>query len=416
MNESMRSYTNKDGQSVEVSQEHLDTAIKIKQELQKASPSRRANWNQLVRLMEIEGFYDSENSEAYRCMIKAYQKSVGQLPEATKHADMVADSKLESIKSLVGEISYEKRENQHYLREINKGKRELIDFALLVEEIGNAIREHDFSEFKLKAQPTHASSEKRMIVGLSDLHIGALVDTDINKYNFNIAVERLSRYASRIITEARDNNITDLYIMNLGDTIEHASMRFSQGFNAEFTFSEQIVKASDLIIKFLMFLAREGFNITYAGIAGNHDRVTDKDKNIHGDHAVKPINEIIKVFIKHAGIKNITFEEAKDYGHNVELNTRNFKFVHGDLDSLKDDNLVAKHSSLDGIDYDVVLMGHYHHFRDMEIGYDKRVVVFGSLKGADEFGEKIRKISVASQGLIIVDEHGDIEVKRVKLS
>lgn len=412
----MRSYTNKDGELVTVSQEHLDTAIRIKMELQKASPSRRASWTQLVRLMEVEGHYDADNSEAYRCMIKAYQKSVGELPELPKHADMVTEGKLESIKSLVGELSYEKHENKYYLREINKGKRELIDFAILVEEIGSAIREHDFSEFHIVPQPIIEATNKKMIVGLSDLHIGALVDTDINVFNFNIALARMSVYANRIITEARNNGVTDLYIMNLGDTVEHASMRFSQGFNAEFTFSEQIVKASDLIIKFLMFLSREGFNITYSGIAGNHDRITDKDKNIDGDHAVKPINEIIKVFIRHAGIENIKFQEAKDYGHSIELNSRNFKFVHGDLDSLKDDSLVAKHSSIDGTDYDMVVMGHYHHFREMEVGFDKRVVVFGSLKGADDYGERIRKISVASQGIIIVDEQGDIDVKRIKLS
>lgn len=413
----MRSYTNKDGEKVEVSQEHLETAIRIKKELQKASASRRASWSQLVRLMEIEGFYDSENSEAYRCMVKDYQKSIGELPQLPKHADMVADNKLKSIKSLVGEIAYEKRENQHYLREINKGKRELIDFSLLVEEIGSAIREHDFSEFKMETKPLPPTGEKKMIACLSDLHVGALVNTDINQYNFNIAIERLSKYASKIITEAKDNDITDLYIMNLGDVIEHASMRFSQGFNAEFTFSDQIVKASDLIIKFLMFLSREGFNITYAGIAGNHDRITDKDKNIDGDHAVKPINEIIKIFIRHAGITNIKFEEARDYGHNIELNTRNFKFIHGDLDSIKDENLVAKHSSLDGIDYDMVVMGHYHHFRETEVGFDKRIVGFGSLKGSDDYSEnKLRRLSVASQGLIIVDENGEIDVKRVKLS
>lgn len=411
----MRSYKNKDGEQITVSQEHLDTAIRIKRELQNASPSRRASWNQLVRLMELEGYYDADNSEAYRCMIKAYQKSVGELPELPKHADMVADGKLQSIRSLVGEIAYEKRGNQQYLQAINKGKKELIDFSIVVEEIGNAIKDHDFSQFNIEKMPIIESSNNKMIVGLSDLHIGALVDTDINKFDFNVALSRMSVYASRIITEARNNGVTDLYVMNLGDTVEHASMRFSQGYNAEFTFSEQIVKASDLIIKFLMFLSREGFNIVYAGIAGNHDRITDKDRNIDGDHAIKPINAIIKMFIDHAGIDNIKFEEAKDYGHNIEINTKNFKFVHGDLDSLKDDGLVAKHSSMDGIDYDMIVMGHYHHFREMEVGFDKRVVVFGSLKGADDYGERIRKISVASQGLIIVDENGDIDVKRIKL-
>jgi hypothetical protein len=412
----MRFYTNKDGERIEVSQEHLETAIRIKKELQNGSASRKASWKQIVKLMEEEGFYDAENSERYRCMIKSYQESIGELPEAPKYADMVADSKLNSIKNLVGEISYEKRENQNYLREINKGKRELIDFALIAEEMSNAIREYDFSEIDFKPQPIEMPSDKKMIVCLSDLHIGALVDTEINTYNFNVAIARLSVYARRIISEARNNGITDIYVMNLGDVVEHASMRFSQGYNAEFTFSEQIVRASDVIIKFLMFLAREGFNLTYAGIAGNHDRITDKDKNIDGDHAVKPINYTIKTFIENAGIHNIKFEQAKDYSHNIELNTRNFKFVHGDLDSLKDDGLVARHSSIDGIDYDMVVMGHYHHFRDMEVGFDKRVAVFGSLKGADEYGERIRKISIASQGLIIVDADGEIDVRRVKLS
>lgn len=96
-----------------------------------------------------------------------------------------------------------------------------------------------------------------MIVGLSDLHIGALVDTNVNQYNFNIALERLSVYASKIIREANMNNITDLHVVNLGDVIEHSSMRFNQGYNVEFLFSDQIVRASDLIIKFLMFLAEK---------------------------------------------------------------------------------------------------------------------------------------------------------------
>lgn len=412
----MRSYTNKQGELVTVSEEHLQTSVQIKKELQNASPSRRASWNQHKKMMEVEGFIDSDTNESYRCLIKDYQKSIGELPQVEKHADMVADSKLKSIKELVGEISYEKRENQGYLKQINKGKRELIDFALLVEEIANAIGEYDFSKVQLEPYPYLQSNGKKMIVGLSDMHIGALVDTDINTYNYNVAIARLSAYASRIITEALNNGITDLYIVNLGDVVEHASMRFSQGFNAEYVFSEQIVRASDVIIKFLMYLAKEGFNLTYAGIAGNHDRITDKDKNIDSDHAVRVINFAIRTFIENAGIKNIKFEDAKDYSHSIEMNTRNFKFVHGDLDSLKDDNLVAKHASMDGVDYDMVVMGHYHHFREMEVGFDKRVVVFGSLKGADDYGERIRKISVASQGLIIVDENGDIDVKRVKLS
>ncbi|MCY8549311.1 hypothetical protein MOD25_05240 [Bacillus haynesii] len=411
----MRSYTNKAGELITVSEEHLITAVRIKKELQKASPSRRASWNQLVKLMEKEGFYDAENSESYRCMIKSYQKSIGELPDVQKHADMVTDNKLESIKELVGEISYEKRENQNVLREINKGKRELIDFSIVAEQIGNAFKNYDFSSLKIETSPL-PSSGKKMIVGLSDLHIGALVDTNVNQYNFNIALERLSVYASKIIREANMNNITDLHVVNLGDVIEHSSMRFNQGYNVEFLFSDQIVRASDLIIKFLMFLAEKRFNVSYAGIAGNHDRIVDKEKNIDGDHVVKSINYSIKSFIQNTKTERITFNESDDYEYRLEINSRNIKFIHGDRDSLKDESLLAKHSAMDNIVYDMIVMGHYHSFRDIEVGLDKRIVTLGSLKGADDYSKnKLRKLSSPSQGIIIVDENGDVEIKRIKV-
>jgi hypothetical protein len=58
-------------------------------------------------------------------------------------------------------------------------------------------------------------------------------------------------------------------------------------------------------------------------------------------------------------------------------------------------------------------MGHYHHHWLKEQGIDKTVVGFGSLKGADGYGQKIRKISDASQGFILVDEDGDMRLDKL---
>ena len=62
----MAGYTNKDGIFIEVSESHIDTAIEIKLQLQKASPSFRCSWAKHKKLMEKEEYYDSENSENYR--------------------------------------------------------------------------------------------------------------------------------------------------------------------------------------------------------------------------------------------------------------------------------------------------------------------------------------------------------------
>lgn len=411
-----RSYINQQGERITVSEEHLQIAVKIKKELQNASPSRKCSLKKLVKMMEVEGFFDADSNESYRCMLKDYQKSIGELPEAPKYANMVAESKLESIKQLVGEVAYEKRENQHVLKQLNSVKREVIDFALVAEQIGQALAEKDFSEFKIDIEPKIVKDGKRLIVCLTDLHIGALVDTDANKYNLAIAKQRLMKYANKVIQKAEYNNITQIDIINLGDVIEHSNMRYGQAFSAEFTYSEQIVESADLMIKFILSIASKGYHTTYAGFAGNHDRVNDKDKNITGDHAVKPINKIVKTFIENSNYSNIEYIQAKEYSHAMlDVNGVNFKFVHGDLDSFKDENLVAKHSAMDGVQYDAVIMGHYHHFRQLEVGMGKMTIMFGSLKGSDDYSEKLRRLSQASQGMLIVDEDGEYEAKRVNL-
>lgn len=411
----MRSYTNRKGEVVTVNKEHLDIAVKIKKELQNSSPSRKCNWHLHKRLMEKEGFNDSDVNEQYRCLIKDYQKSIGELPQLEKYADMVASSKLESIKELVGEIAYEKRETQHVLRELNKVKREVIDYTLIAEQIGQALKSYNWSEFKFEYKPLSNSSNK-MIVALSDLHIGALVDSDINTYNYEVAKYRMQQYLNRVRKEIEINNVSEVYLINLGDSIEHPYMH-NLAYNSEFSWTEQVAKASDLIIKFMIGLVENNsITLRVAGIGGNHDRFhDDKNKSLDGDHAVKMINDNIKSFIENSNIERITYEQAKDYEHSISINGLNVKFLHGDLDNINDQNTIAKHCSLDGVDYSLILMGHYHHHSIKEVGINKAVVGFGSLKGADGYSEKNRRISSPSQGFVLIDENGNYEIRSVKL-
>lgn len=411
----MRSYTSKDGDRIEVSEEHLETAVKLKKELQNSSPSGKASLKKIVKMMEKEGFYDAESSENYRQLIKRYQKSIGELPDVVKYADMVADNKLESIKELVGDIAYEKRENQQFLTKINKGRRELIDFSIIAENIRKTFEDYDWSEVKFVYNPIQSKSNKKMIVSLTDLHVGALVETDVNTYNYEVAQKRMQEYLDKVITITKDNGINEVYLMNVGDAIENPYMH-NLMYSTEFTLSEQIAKASDLIIKFMVGLSEHVY-VTVAGIGGNHDRMhEDKHKSLNGDHAVKGINVAIKSYIENSKIERIKYEQAKDYEHSIELNGVHIKFVHGDLDNANDPNLIAKHISLDNKNYSLIIMGHYHHHRIIEQGIEKFIVMFGSLKGADDYGQNKRKVSSVSQGVIIISEDGEIDIRRVKLT
>lgn len=93
-------------------------------------------------MMQVEGFDDSENSEAYRQMIKYYQKTIGELPSAPKYAEMVSDDQLQSIKKEIGELAWQKREVQLETRKLGKIKRDIIDDGLFISEVKASIKKN----------------------------------------------------------------------------------------------------------------------------------------------------------------------------------------------------------------------------------------------------------------------------------
>jgi predicted phosphodiesterase len=413
----MRSYTNKNGEVIEVSQEHLDTAVRIKRELQMASPSHRCNWNLHKKMMEECGFYDSEASENYRLMIKNYQASIGQLDSKEKYADLVADSKLKAIKEAVGELSYTKREVQLENQKLNKLKRELTLYGVISEQIREAILYELNQEIpKWVYKERLPEGKRRMVVLISDWHIGSVVvNVNGNSYNFVIAKKRVNKYFEKIVEIANLYGITDVDVVCLGDMTEHVHMRKPQSFNTEFPFSVQIVKAYELIRDFLFNLSQY-FNITFRGVSGNHDRMEgNKEDNIDSDSSVLIINYMIKEFIENANIPRIKYYEVDNinYSASFEVNGVKMKFVHGDNES--GSNKLASHCLMDGEDYDVLVMGHLHHFSVKEVGYNKFEVYVGSLKGTDNYSKKGKHASNASQGIIIVDENGELDFKRIDL-
>lgn len=414
----MRIYKNKDGDSIIVTKEHLEIAVKIKRELQMSSPSHRCSWVQHKRMMEVEGFFDSENSENYRCLIKNYQSSIGELPSLEKHVDLVTTSKLESIKEAVGEMAYSKKEVQLESRKLGKLKSDLSLFGVVSEQVYNAMSELNMGI------PTFAYGEKivsdkkrKMVVFLSDWHIGSvIVNANGNNYDYHVANGRVKKFESKISDIARLNGITDIEVVCLGDMTEHVNMRqVNQAFETEFNLSVQIVKAFELIRNLLVNLA-SCHNVTYRGISGNHDRMNGKkDDNIDGDSTIHVINFMVKMFSEMNDMPRIEYVEVDsiNYSTVLDINGIKIKCVHGDHE--KGNNKIASHSTLDGVLYNVLAMGHLHHYNVKEVGSNQFEAYFGSLMGINNYGVKGKFSSNASQGLIIVDEYGDIDFKRVDL-
>jgi hypothetical protein len=417
----MYTYTNRKGELIEVDEQHLRTAVDLKVLLQKDSNSYRCSWAKHRKMMIKEGFDDSDVNESYRQLIIRYQRSIGELPSSETFADKVVTSKLDSYKELVGESIFHKREAQKYLREINKGKRDIVDGSLFIEEMRQAVH-NTLSNVKWDEvlnhtfEPIFKHSKSRMILVLSDWHIGAMVDTEDNKYNYEIAKRRIDNTVRQAIQMARERRVYRVDVVFCGDMLEHAYMREAQAYDAEFPVTTQMTLGGRLIIEVLYQLSRNFFT-TYRGFAGNHDRLNkDKNANISGDTGMVVVNEIVKVFIENANIENLMYVDTHPYhARLVNINGRNFRFEHGDLLKKDDKHKLDKRGSYDKIHYDAIVYGHFHHYMTLEVGMDRFEMRCGSIKGSDDYSETLGVGSAPSQLAIFVDSDGNIEPVRIRL-
>ena len=411
----VRSYINSKGDSVRVSQEHLDTAVEIKIQLQKASPSRRCSWVQHKKLMQKEGFLDSDRNENYRVLIKNYQKKIGKLPSREKHADIVSTSKLESIKEAVGDLYYAKREAQLENLKLGRIKRDVTLRGIIAESFQESLNNGAIS-IPLWAKKEKLQSEKtKMVVFLQDWHIGAIVDNVYgNSFNYEIACKRVERLYQEVYRVAKEKNITDITVMHLGDIVEQVMMRkYNQAFETEFHLSEQIVKAKNLLINFLTNLSSD-FNVFYTGLGGNHDRLTSESSDtIDGDSAMLIINDAIESISKQ--VERISYIPCDDicYSSVVVINDTIIKGVHGDKE--KKAGKLKEHSAFDHVTYNIIAQGHFHSYSIQEVGINQYEAQFGSLMGVNNYGTKGKFGSKASQGLAIIGEDHDIQFMKIDL-
>ena len=418
--ENIHSYTNSKNEVIGVSEEHLLTAVKLKIQLQEESPSRRVNWKKHKKLMIEEGFEDSDSNENYRCLVKYYQNKIGKLTRYSKSSDIHSPIDLPTIQKEIGELYQQKEETHLKILELNKLKREISKYGIITEQIRDAFLDYFTVNIpKFMYQPKFASSKKVGILIVTDFHIGATVkNISGNNYDYSIAKKRIDELIRLTIEYCTMFEITDLNVVCLGDICEQVFMRnVNQAFECEFNFSEQIVKATELLIHLYTSLAQH-FNVTVAGIGGNHDRMNgQKSDNIVDDTAINVVNFIIQLFISLSKIPRLTYDstDQSHLSYELEVNNSLLKFVHGDNDNKKDRNKIQRYSQADKKLYKALIMGHYHHHEVIERDFGTMEVYVGSLMGRNSYNKRLKTNTDASQCLLVVDEKGEVQPIRLSL-
>lgn len=244
-------------------------------------------------------------------------------------------------------------------------------------------------------------SENDLFIGLNDIHFGANINNNWNKYNPDVAKDRLDLYLSYIINIKNTHKSNSCYVCANGDLISgniHPTIQISNKENIV----KQIMGVSELISWFLSELSNSFENVYFSLVGGNHSRVSTKDNSPKDER----LDDLIPWYIK-ARLSNleniIILDNNVDNTLNV-VNIRglNYLNVHGDYDNFSNCQRVIE--MLD-IPIYCVHMGHLHHNKTDWIQKYK-VIMSGSLQGMDDFCIQKRIFGKAQQLVCVCNSKG----------
>lgn len=262
--------------------------------------------------------------------------------------------------------------------------------------IESTMKQMEFPKLNLE-RVEHETKDTVMLISLSDLHIGATIDNHWNKYNTEIAGERLEQYFDKIVEVNKKEKCRTATVYANGDIVSgiiHPNLVISSKENL----IQQITIASELISQFLVALSGEFEHIDFCSVPGNHSRLSTKLDSPLYERADDLIEFYLQARLK--DVENISFDAGNKIDPTIcvlTLSGKNFAVVHGDMDS---DNKVEALQRFCGVELYGVLTAHMHHLRIQDVRGIK-VLQSGSLMGCDDFTVEKRIYGCPSQLLTI---------------
>lgn len=249
--------------------------------------------------------------------------------------------------------------------------------------------------------------DKEAVVLFSDLHIGVECDNFYNKYNKEIAVQRVSKLLKEVTDYCKLFKIKRLNILNLGDCIHgiiHTNARIEQ----EMDVVSQVIEASEIIAQFLNGLQEVAPEVVYRSCVDNHSRVVaDHNQHLEKENFYKLIDWYLQERLK--GSKIIFKNDNLDIGLGkfTLLNGKKIMFSHGHQDNINSIFQNWTGATQEYIDY--LCIGHYHCEKTKSF-QNSRVIVNGSIVGTEQYALSKRLFSKPSQTMLVFDDNNTIHI------
>ena len=277
---------------------------------------------------------------------------------------------------------------------------------------------------------TMTSSKTRSTASLilGDWHIGNYISKrqieGINEFNLRMATHRVDflgdKFLHNINTMRAGFKIDELVIMCVGDFISGGIHKELDMFN-EFSPPEQAVKAGGLLGNLIVSLAPHFEHVrVVAQNADNHGRLYPKpmakSKGAHNYNVV--VNAVMEQMTSKC--KNVRVEVQPGMKGVIKVESTKFLTQHGDVikgwqgiphygierekNREKVKRMVFRRlmKESEGIDFDVMVIGHFHEFN-----WREEIIVNGSLTGTDEYDHASGRFGMPHQvSFLVHPRHG----------
>ena len=236
-----------------------------------------------------------------------------------------------------------------------------------------------------------------MVVIVSDWHIGAKYENFLGEYNFDIAKQRINRFATETVKKIKQHKPCEVLVLNLNDLIE-GNIHISTRIQAEFDAVQQSIKAGELLAQFIAEVANYAPVVKVGQVLDNHSRINkNKREHIETESFGKIVDYIVRERVKHHNVSFIGNTIDDNIGF-TQFGGEKIAWVHGHLDNPK--TVKDKLTNIIGLTLDQVYTAHRHH-----IDYKGNVLQVGSLKGTDEYAINHRLGERPSQSITVFNEY-----------
>ena len=342
----------------------------------------------------------------------AYRKKYSIIKQAYEEifSGLTKDVLSQNLSLQKQEIQKERRKLRDERLDINRRLRQEARLETTVEKLEASLKDigDDLYPFTSDVTLPTTTSEDKMVICLSDLHIGADFKNFDGEYNSEVARGRLSDYLIRIRDIQIRNGCKECVVVILGDEISGSIHNTISVTNKE-NVVDQVKIASILISNFVETLSHWFEKVDVYAISGNHSRIEKRVEDaLLGERLDKLIPWFVEVMMRNRENVKVHSDTFDDTLGIFNIGKQTYFIQHGDYTAITDAAIGKLVLWARQTPY-CILTGHMH-YPAMTMVSGIYVVQSGSLCGSgDEFTRSKRLTGGPSQTVLVTNYDGKIK-------